>query len=254
VIITALALGLIVGALLGLVGGGGSILAVPALVYGVGLPLSEAIPTSLIVVGAASAVAVLPRLRRGVNWRLALIVGAAGVTTAFLGTMVNRLLDERVLLGGFAVIMVIAGVRMFLPTRSVGGPCALPDGGVNWRSCLPRALATGAVVGFLTGLLGVGGGFLIVPALTLVLGLPMGVAVGTSLVIIVINSAAGFVAHLGSVQIDWAVTGAFAVSAMAASLVAGRLGRGLSDKALKRGFAVLVLGVAVYVAAQALIG
>jgi len=254
VIITALALGLIVGALLGLVGGGGSILAVPALVYGVGLPLSEAIPTSLIVVGAASAVAVLPRLRRGVNWRLALIVGAAGVTTAFLGTMVNRLLDERVLLGAFAVIMVIAGVRMFLPTRSVGGPCALPGGGVNWRSCLPRALATGAVVGFLTGLLGVGGGFLIVPALTLVLGLPMGVAVGTSLVIIVINSAAGFVAHLGAVQIDWAITGAFAVSAMAASLIAGRLGRGLSDKALKRGFAVLVLGVAVYVAAQALIG
>ena len=92
------------------------------------------------------------------------------------------------------------------------------------------------------------------PALTLVLGLPMGVAVGTSLVIIVINSAAGFAAHLGTVQIDWAVTGAFAVAAMTASLAAGRLGRGLSDKALKRGFAILVLGVAVYVAAQALIG
>jgi hypothetical protein len=254
VIVTALALGLIVGALLGLVGGGGSILAVPALVYGVGLPLSEAIPTSLIVVGAASAVAVLPRLRRGVNWRLALIVGAAGVTTAFLGTLVNRLLDERVLLGAFAVIMVIAGVRMLLPTKSVGGPCALADGGIKWRSCLPRALATGAVVGFLTGLLGVGGGFLIVPALTLVLGLPMGMAVGTSLVIIVINSAAGFAAHLGTVQIDWAVTAAFAGSAMAASLLAGRFGRGLSDKVLKRGFAVLVLGVAVYVAVQALIG
>jgi hypothetical protein len=82
----------------------------------------------------------------------------------------------------------------------------------------------------------------------------MGVAVGTSLVIIVINSAAGFVAHLGTVQIDWAVTGAFALSAMAASLVAGRLGRGLSDKALKRGFAVLVLVIAVYVAVQALLG
>jgi uncharacterized membrane protein YfcA len=254
VIVTALVLGLIVGALLGLVGGGGSILAVPALVYGVGLPLSEAIPTSLIVVGAASAVAVLPRLRRGVSWRLALIVGGAGVATAFLGTMVNRMLDPRVLLGAFAVIMVFAGVRMFLTTRSAGGPCALPGGGVNWRSCLPRALATGAVVGFLTGLLGVGGGFLIVPALTLVLGLPMGVTVGTSLVIIVFNSVAGFTAHLGDVRIDWAVTGAFAVSAMAASLLAGRLGRSLSDIVLKRGFAVLVLGVAVYVAVQALNG
>jgi uncharacterized membrane protein YfcA len=252
VIVTALVLGLVVGALLGMVGGGGSILAVPALVYGVGLPLSEAIPTSLIVVGAASAVAVLPRLRRGVNWRLAAIVGAAGVATAYLGTMVNRLLDQQILLVAFAVIMVVAGVRMFLKTKSAGGPCALPDGGINWRSCLPRALATGAVVGFLTGLLGVGGGFLIVPALTLVLGLPMSVTVGTSLVIIVINSIAGFTAHLGDVQIDWAVTGAFAASAMVASLVAGRLVRGLSDVILKRGFAVLVLLVAVYVAIKAI--
>ncbi|TFD53064.1 sulfite exporter TauE/SafE family protein, partial [Cryobacterium sp. Hh11] len=83
-ILAALLLGVIVGALLGLVGGGGSILAVPALVYGVGLPLEEAIPTSLIVVGAASAVAVLPRLRTGVNWRLAGIIGAAGIPTAYL--------------------------------------------------------------------------------------------------------------------------------------------------------------------------
>ncbi len=254
VIIPALALGLIVGALLGLVGGGGSILAVPALVYGVGLPLSEAIPTSLIVVGAASAVAVIPRMRRGVNWRLAAIVGGAGVATAYLGTMVNRLVDPRVLLGAFAVIMVIAGVRMFFPTRSVGGPCALPDGGVKWRSCLPRALATGAVVGFLTGLLGVGGGFLIVPALTLVLGLSMSMTIGTSLVIIVINSVAGFAAHLVDAQIDWAVAGAFAATAMAASLAAGRFGRGLPDAVLKRGFAVLVLVVAVYVAVQAILG
>lgn len=250
-IVTALLLGLIVGALLGLVGGGGSILAVPALVYGVGLPLSEAIPSSLIVVGAASAVAVIPRLRRGVNWRLAAIIGAAGVATAYLGALVNRLLDQKVLLVAFAVIMVVAGIRMFLTTKSAGGPCALPDGGTDWRRCLPRALATGAVVGFLTGLLGVGGGFLIVPALTLVLGLPMSVTVGTSLVVIVINSIAGFTAHL-DVSINWGVTGAFAASAMVASLVAARLGRGLSDAILKRGFAVLVLVVAVYVAIRAI--
>lgn len=252
VIVTALLLGLIVGALLGLVGGGGSILAVPALVYGVGLPLSEAIPSSLIVVGAASAVAVIPRLRRGVNWRLAAIIGMAGVATAYLGAMVNRLLDQRVLLLAFVVIMIVAGVRMFLTTKSIGGPCALPGGGTNWRSCLPRALATGAVVGFLTGLLGVGGGFLIVPALTLVLGLPMSVTVGTSLVIIVINSIAGFTAHLGGAPTNWAVTGAFALSAMLASLVAARLGRRLSDTILKRGFAVLVLLVAIYVAIRAI--
>lgn len=247
----ALLLGIIVGALLGLVGGGGSILAVPALVYGVGIPLEEAIPTSLIVVGAASAVAVLPRLRTGINWRVAGIVGAAGIPTAYLGTFVNRLVDPRILLIAFSVIMVIAGVRMFLSTASAAGPCSLPGGRTQWRRCLPRALATGAVVGFLTGLLGVGGGFLIVPALALVLGLPMGVTIGTSLVIIVINSVAGFSAHLNDVQIDWAVTGAFAGTAMLASLIAGRLGRRLPDRVLKTSFAVLVLIVAVYVAVRA---
>ena len=101
-IISAAGFGLIVGCSPGLVGGGGSILAVPALVYGVGLPLAAAIPTSLVVVGASSAVAVLPRLRSGVNWRLALIIGAAGTLTAYLGAMVNRLLDQKILLLAFA--------------------------------------------------------------------------------------------------------------------------------------------------------
>jgi uncharacterized membrane protein YfcA len=252
-IAAAAALGLIVGGLLGLVGGGGSILAVPALVYGVGLPLTAAIPTSLLVVGLSSAVAVLPRLRTGVNWRLALIIGAAGTATAYLGAMVNRMLDPKILLLAFAAIMVFAGIRMLLPATSSGGPCALPGGGVDWRSCLPKAITTGAVVGFLTGLLGVGGGFLIVPALTLVLGLPMAVTVGTSLVVIVINSAAGFAAHLGDLQIDWAVTATFAGAAMAASLAAGRLGTRIPDKVLKRGFGVLVLVIAAYVATRALL-
>lgn len=250
-IVAALVLGLVVGALLGLVGGGGSILAVPALVYGVGLPLSEAIPTSLIVVGAASAVAVLPRLKKGIHWRIALVVGAFGIPTAYLGTQVNRILDQQILLVIFSIVMIFAGVRMFFSSRGSGGPCSLPDGGVRWSRCLPLTIATGAIVGFLTGLVGVGGGFLIVPALTLVLGLPMGVTVGTSLVIIVINSAAGFTAHLSEVQFNWPVTVAFALAAMIASLVAGRLGRRLPDAALKRGFAVLVMVVAVYVAVRA---
>ncbi|MGO2005101.1 TSUP family transporter, partial [Arthrobacter rhombi] len=107
----ALVFGLIVGGLLGLVGGGGSILAVPALVYGVGMPLSAAIPSSLVVVGASSTMAVLPRIRRDVDWRLALIIGATGGATAFAGTAVNQLLDQQVLLIVFAAIMVLAGIR-----------------------------------------------------------------------------------------------------------------------------------------------
>ncbi|HKU12607.1 MAG TPA: sulfite exporter TauE/SafE family protein [Sinomonas sp.] len=250
-ILPALAFGVVVGGLLGLVGGGGSILAVPALVYGVGVPLAAAIPGSLVVVGASSAVAVLPRIRRGVNWRLALLIGAAGTVTAYLGAAFNRMLDQKVLLFAFAAIMVVAGVRMLRRTEAVGGACALPAGGVNWRSCLPKAVLTGAAVGFLTGLLGVGGGFLIVPALTLVLGLPMAMTVGTSLAIIVINSLAGLSAHLGEMHLDWTVIGAFAIAAMAASLVAGRFSRKLPEHFLKRGFAGLVLVVAVYVAIEA---
>lgn len=252
-IISAAAFGLVVGTLLGLVGGGGSILAVPALVYGVGVPLAAAIPTSLVVVGASSAVAVLPRLRSGVNWRLALVIGAAGTATAYIGAAVNRLLDPTILLFSFAALMVLAGIRMLMPATSTGGSCALPGGGINWRSCLPKAIATGAIVGFLTGLLGVGGGFLLVPALTLALGLPMALTVGTSLVIIVINSAAGFAAHLGDLQIDWTVTAVFAAAAMAASLAAGRVGARIPDNALKRGFGVLILVIAAYVAVQALL-
>jgi uncharacterized protein len=244
--------GLLVGGLLGLVGGGGSILAVPALVYGVGMPLTAAIPSSLVIVGASSAIAVLPRLRHGLNWSLALIIGTTGGITAYAGTLVNRMLDQKILLLVFAAIMIVAGIRMIMPVKSATGDCYNASSSVRWRRCLPKALATGVVVGFLTGLLGVGGGFLIVPALTLVLGLPMALAVGTSLVIVVINSVGGFAFHLRNLDVDWNTTAVFSVTAMAASLFAGRVGRSLPDKVLKHGFAVLVTLVAIYVVIQAL--
>ncbi|WP_417221115.1 sulfite exporter TauE/SafE family protein [Arthrobacter sp.] len=250
--IAAIVFGLVVGALLGLVGGGGSILAVPALVYGVGMPLSAAVPSSLLVVGSSSAIAVLPRLRKAVDWPLALIMGASGAATAFAGTAVNKMLDQKILLLVFALLMVLAGIRMLLPTTPREGRDRTPDGRIRWGRYLPKALATGTIVGFLTGLLGVGGGFLIVPALVLVLGLTMARSVGTSLVIIVINSIGGLASHWGRLDLDWGVTGAFAICAMAASFLAGRLGRNLPDVVLKRGFAVLVLIVAAYVAYMAL--
>ncbi|MBO1268797.1 sulfite exporter TauE/SafE family protein [Arthrobacter sp. PO-11] len=250
----ALGLGAIVGALLGIVGGGGSILAVPALVYGIGMPLSAAIPSSLIVVGTSSAVAVLPRLKSGVNWRLAGIIGSAGIATVYAGAAVNKRLDPDILLMAFALIMVVAGIRMFSDNDRTGGACALPSGRINWHRCLPKAVATGAIVGFLTGLLGVGGGFLIVPALAIVLGLPMAAAVGTSLVIIVVNSLAGFASHLQNLDLDWGVTAAFVAAAMVASLLSARIGRNLPGTVLKKGFAVLVLLIAVFVAVQATLG
>jgi hypothetical protein len=252
-LLVVVALGLVIGALLGLLGGGGSILAVPALVYVVGLPLAEAVPTSLLVVGISSAAAVLPRLRQ-VQWRLAAIFSATGAAAAVAGTALNRLLEPSIVLLGFAAVMVAAALRMLRGADDVGGSCALPGGGVNWRSCLPKAAASGVVVGFLTGLFGVGGGFLIVPALTLLLGLPMVTAAATSLVVIVANSASAFAAHSGDTHIDATVAIAFTAAAVLTSLAAGRLAPRLPGHRLRRWFAYLVLAVAAYVALQATVG
>ena len=129
-------------------------------VYGARVPLAAAGPMSLLVVGVASATALLPRLRQGqVAWRIAGVFGAAGAAAAFAGAAVNRLLDPRVLLIGFAALMIAAGIRMLGEQAPLGGNCAL-------RGCLPKAIGSGLAVGFLTGLFGVGGGFLIIPALT----------------------------------------------------------------------------------------
>lgn len=250
----ALVLGLAIGLLLGTLGAGGSILAVPALVYGAGVPLAAAVPTSLLVVGVSSATALLPRLRqRQISWRLAAIFGGAGAVAAFGGAAVNRLLPSQVVLIGFAALMVAAGVRMLVEPGTEGGACALPGGGVRWRSCLPKAVAAGLVVGFLTGLFGVGGGFLIIPALVLLLGLTMTVAVGTSLAVVFVNSAAGFAAHASDGTVDYRVAGTFTIAAVVGSLVAARFASRLPAERLRQWFAYLVFAVAAFVAVQAVV-
>ena len=245
-------LGLAIGTLLGLLGAGGSILAVPALVYGAGESLAVAIPTSLLVVAASSVTAVLPRLRaRQVQWRIAGIVGGTGAVTAFAGAAVNRALNPTAVLVGLAVLMLFAGWRMLQPIGEADGDCALPGGRVHWRGCLPRSVAVGAAVGFLTGLFGVGGGFVLIPALTLLLGLSMPVATGTSLVIVTVNAAAGLVAHASdNSSLDVKTAAVFTVAAVMAALVAGRIATRLPADRLRRWFAWLVIAVAAYVAAR----
>ena len=238
----AVPLGLLVGAILGLVGAGGSIIAVPALVYGTGLSPREAIPASLIIVGLASIVAVLPRLRRGVDWTAAATVGAVGIPAAWLGAAVGRLLDPDALLPAFAVFMVAAGVRMLTAGRRPTAPREPGPPGIR----IAKGIAVGLGVGFLTGMLGVGGGFIIIPALTLLLGLGMATAVGTSLVIIVVNSASGLSATAGSLGDNWPVVAVFAAAAMVASLVAARFAGKLPDHLVKTVFAVLILLVAAF--------
>jgi uncharacterized membrane protein YfcA len=251
----AILLGLVIGGLIGLLGGGGSILAVPALVYAAGQSLPEAVATSLLVVGITAGVALLPRLGKGqIAGRIALLFGAAGAATAFAGAAVNRLLPDDVVLALFAVLMVGAGVRMLQDKPDTGAACAVDGGRINWRRCLPRTLAGGLVVGFLTGLLGVGGGFLIIPVLVVGLGLPMTTAIGTSLLIVAVNSAAGFAAHAGDVSLDVPVTVSFTAAAVVAALAAGRFAREMDVARLRRWFSYLVLVVAAGILVQIVIG
>ncbi|GAA1343388.1 sulfite exporter TauE/SafE family protein [Arthrobacter roseus] len=210
-----------------------------------GLSTTEAIPTSLLVVGASSLAALIPRLRGSIRWPVALIVGAAGIPAAWAGAAVGRFLNPEVLMLAFAVIMVFAGIRMLGSTSEMGGSCT--TGNTVWRACAPKAVVVGLAVGFLTGLLGVGGGFLITPALTLFLGLRMKQAVGTSLAIIVINSAAGFSAHLSGFTIDWPIVLSFAIPAILGSLVAGRFAGKLEDHHVRTAFAVLIFLVAAWI-------
>lgn len=249
VLLPGLAVGAVVGAVVGLVGAGGAIIAVPALVYLVGLDPDDAVPTSLIVVGLSSLAGLLPRLRTGIDWKPVAILGVAGFPASWAGAAVGKLLAPDVLMLLFAAIMVVAGLRMLLSGRAEQHPSGSAD---RQPGTVTKALAVGLTVGFLTGLLGVGGGFLLIPALTLFLRLPMQQAVGTSLAVIAVNSASGLSAHLAGLTIDWTLTLSFAAVAVAASLAAARFSRRLDDRLVSRGFAVLVLLIAVWVAVGSL--
>lgn len=247
--------GLLVGAVLGVLGAGGSILTIPALVYGVGLPFSSAVPTSLVVVTVSALGGLAARWRAGViRWPVALVFAVASVPAAFGGTALGRLIPERWSLLGFSVLMAAVAVRMLTSPDESRGACRTRGGEVNWRGCLPKALAAGAVIGVLTGLFGVGGGFVVVPVLTLLLGLTAPEAVATSLAVIAFTALAGLTAHASAVpDMDHRVTAIFAGTALLAALGAGRLGNRLPDTAVRRVFTWVVLAVAAGVAGSAIV-
>jgi hypothetical protein len=248
----AVLFGAVVGALLGLVGAGGGIVAVPALVYGLGLPVRIAVPVSLIMTALAAATAALPRLRTAVSWPTAALTVLGAVPTTFVGAAVNAALPPEVVLTVFAIVMVVAGLRLLLQRRPDSEPADI--GSLTARRVL-TTIGVGLLVGFLTGLLGVGGGFVIIPALAVLLKLPFPTAVGTSLVITAVNSCVGFSAHLGAVpDIPWPTALAFILAALVASLIGGRIAGRLPAGLLQRGFAILVLVVAAFTAAQAIAG
>ncbi|MFC0101051.1 sulfite exporter TauE/SafE family protein [Micromonospora marina] len=245
-LVLTLAGAVLIGATLGLLGGGGSILAVPLLVYVADLPAKEAITTSLLVVGVTSAVAVLPHARANrVRWRTGLIFGVAGMTGAYAGGRLAEFVPAGVLLTGFALMMLATAVAMLRGKPVEGHP-------VPHELPMLRVVGDGVVVGLVTGLVGAGGGFLVVPALALLGGLPMPVAVGTSLVVIAMKSFAGLAGYLSSVQIHWGLAAGVTAAAVVGSLLGGRLAGRIPADLLRRGFGWFVVVMGVFVLAQQL--
>jgi uncharacterized membrane protein YfcA len=248
-VILALAFGVLVGLSLGLVGGGGSILTVPILVYGLGESVHLATGTALAIVGANALIGAWAHRRAGrVRLPVALIFGGMGILGALAGTWLNHLAPEQAVLVGFALLMLAAAMAM--ARLRLGAPGRTPRRSrLSWRVAL-----AGLAVGVLTGFFGVGGGFLIVPALVLVLGLPMREAVGTSLVVIAINAAAALLGHLRFGGIDLGVATLFIAGGALGSILGSRFSGRIDEVRLRQGFAGLVALVALYILARTLLG
>lgn len=240
---------LAIGLSLGLLGSGGSILTVPVLHYLVGHPEKLAIGGSLLVVGLIAASASVPyALQRQVDWRNVVRFGVPGMLGAWLGATLARWVPGPVQLVAFAAVMLVAAWRML--SSGVAG---------RGQGNEPRRLAVvagGFGVGALSGLVGVGGGFLIVPALVLLAGVPMASAVGTSLAVIALNAFTGFARYLDvlereSLQLDWAVLFAVAGVGIAGSFAGHRLGRRLPQALLRKAFGVFLVAMGLFVAFEA---
>ena len=240
----SLLFGALIGLTLGMIGGGGSILTVPILVYAIGQPVQQATTTALAIVGMGALVGMVGHARaHRVNLRTGLAFGLAGIGGAFVGSWFNARVPGRILLIAFAGIMLVAAVAMLRRRMPASGNAAAIDGnGIAWG----KVLASGTAVGLMTGFFGVGGGFVIVPALVLVLGLPMRTAVGTSLLIIAMNALWGLLAHLRYGGMDLAVVALFVIGGVGGAWAGVHLAGRVSQRRLTQGFAALITFVACY--------
>lgn len=245
---------LVIGVSLGLMGSGGSILTVPILHYLVGQPEKTAIAGSLLVVGSIAAVGGVQRvLRRRVHWRSVVWFGGPGMVGTWLGARLSAFASGQLQLALFDVVMLGAALRMLRPLP-VHDPSVPHVGKPRWKVVLD-----GLLVGLLTGFVGIGGGFLIVPALVLLGGLPMHLAVGTSLLIIALQSFSGFVKHLDVLhsvgqQLDLRVLAWFVALGILGSLAGGFVGSRIPQAALQRGFASLLLVAGIGILLALLLG
>jgi uncharacterized protein len=245
-----------VGVSLGLLGGGGSILMLPILRYVVGMEPHPAIALSLLVVAATSAGALIPHARRGVvRWRIGGLFGIAGMAGAYLAGGLARFVPPVALLVGFGLLMLVAAFAMLRKSSANAPDTPAPaQGSKDGRLSLPKVLAEGFVVGSVTGLVGAGGGFLVVPALTLLGGLPMPAAIGTSLLVIALKSTAGLLGFIGHTSIDWSFALAVTGAALFGSLVGSLVGRRIRARTLREAFGWFVVAVGLFVLAQELPG
>ncbi|QOY92750.1 sulfite exporter TauE/SafE family protein [Massilia sp. UMI-21] len=261
----AVVLGLVVGLILALTGAGGGILAVPLLVFGTGAGVAEAGPIGLLAVGMAAALGAVLGLRAGqVRYRAALMVALSGMLLAPAGLWAARHADGRWLGLLFALTLLYVAARTWRQAAAPGAgaehagtpPCVrgAQTGRFVWTAPCARALGlSGALAGFLSGLLGVGGGFVMVPALRRSTDLPMQSAVATSLAVIAIISAAGVATAAAQGSIAWSTAAPFAAGALAGMLGGRSLAARIAGPALQKGFAALSALVAIGMAAKVLL-
>ena len=244
-----LASGALVGFSLGLVGGGGSILAVPLMVYVVGVPNPHiAIGTSAIAVAANAAVNLSNHARGGtVVWSCALLFAAAGIVGAFAGSIFGKMMDGQKLLALFGLLMLVIAMLMLKTRARIG----LPDVQMSWSN-IPAIVGLGVATGTLSGFFGIGGGFLIVPALMLATGMSIMNAVSSSLVAVTAFGLTTAASYAWSGLISWKLAGLFIAGGIAGGLIGTRLARHLSARrgALNMVFAAVIIAVALYMLAR----
>jgi uncharacterized membrane protein YfcA len=242
-------LALLVGFVLGLLGGGGSVLTVPILIYALHVPVKPAIATSLCVVGLVAFIGFLSHLRqKTVAVRVALAFGPAAVVAAYVGAKIAKHVPPTAQLILFAVVGLAGSVLMLRGTFRKS-TTTVPDEyefTADRRTLIMLSLE-GLGVGLLTGLIGVGGGFLIVPALVIVAKLPMRLAIGTSLLVITMNALSGFAGNIGVVPIDWTLIAWFTAVAAVGSIIGSAVSKRAPQRQLKQIFGVLLIGVSLYV-------
>ncbi|GAC1341119.1 MAG: sulfite exporter TauE/SafE family protein [Candidatus Dormibacteria bacterium] len=254
-VLLAIPLGIVIGLSLGALGGGGSILTVPALVYVLGESAGKATTGSLVIVGSAALVGAVSHAReRRVRWGPGFAVGVAGIPAAYAGSRLNTMVNPNVLLLAFAGLMVVAAAGLLWrqrSNRSAAAPDALRSVPRSRVATGVRVVGAGLVVGFLTGFFGVGGGFVIVPGLVFALGYPMATAAATSLLVIGINAVVSLIARAGHGAVDIAILVPFVLGAAGGALAGRQVTDRVSKRTLTRAFALLLLVIAAYVGVRA---